>query len=266
MGQNNSKKEPAMPPCGGAAAERAADASTCPVPEEYRGKQIFDVYSQKLNPRNNMPNLNNEPIAGQKEVISQERQKSTIPKAGTEGTWVYPSPQMFFNALNRKNKGDNIEEGDMQSVVSVHNSMNELSWGEVMRWEALHAERCPYPMLLRFEGRPTDFSPLARIRMMMGREAPFDRHDWYVLRCGEQVRYVIDFYFDDSKAGSMDAFEVVARPALDSVQSCIDRVRMPVYKTCAKLGIPCPLTGQESRFGDEKNSKPPSDDDKTPPK
>ena len=31
---------------------------------------------------------------------------------------------------------------------------------------------------------------------------PFDRHDWYVDRCGEEVRYVIDFYFDDEKAGS----------------------------------------------------------------
>ncbi len=31
---------------------------------------------------------------------------------------------------------------------------------------------------------------------------PFDRHDWFVDRCGEEVRYVIDFYFDDDKAGS----------------------------------------------------------------
>ena len=31
---------------------------------------------------------------------------------------------------------------------------------------------------------------------------PFDRHDWFVDRCGEEVRYVIDFYFDDEKAGS----------------------------------------------------------------
>lgn len=36
----------------------------------------------------------------------------------------------------------------------------------------------------------------------VGGPLPFDRHDWYVDRCGEEVRYVIDFYFDDDKAGS----------------------------------------------------------------
>ena len=31
---------------------------------------------------------------------------------------------------------------------------------------------------------------------------PFDRHDWYVDRCGKEVRYVIDFYFNEDKAGT----------------------------------------------------------------
>jgi hypothetical protein len=31
---------------------------------------------------------------------------------------------------------------------------------------------------------------------------PFDRHDWVVDRCGQEVRYVIDFYFYDDKAGT----------------------------------------------------------------
>lgn len=33
--------------------------------------------------------------------------------------------------------------------------------------------------------------------------APFDRHDWTVDRCGKEVRYVIDYYYDDEK-GKMD--------------------------------------------------------------
>jgi hypothetical protein len=33
-------------------------------------------------------------------------------------------------------------------------------------------------------------------------ELPFDRHDWVVDRCGQEVRYVIDFYFYDDKAGT----------------------------------------------------------------
>ena len=42
-------------------------------------------------------------------------------------------------------------------------------------------------------------SPMARLMSWMGHPLPFDRHDWYVDRCGTEVRYVIDFYFDDDK-------------------------------------------------------------------
>jgi hypothetical protein len=38
----------------------------------------------------------------------------------------------------------------------------------------------------------------------VGRPLPFDRHDWYVDRCGKEVRYVIDFYFDEDKAGTRE--------------------------------------------------------------
>ena len=45
-------------------------------------------------------------------------------------------------------------------------------------------------------------SPLARVRSWITGEVPFDRHDWVVDRCGKEVRYVIDFYFYDDKAGT----------------------------------------------------------------
>lgn len=45
-------------------------------------------------------------------------------------------------------------------------------------------------------------SPLARVRSWLTGELPFDRHDWVVDRCGQEVRYVIDFYFYDDKAGT----------------------------------------------------------------
>ena len=45
-------------------------------------------------------------------------------------------------------------------------------------------------------------SPLARLHTWMGGQLPFDRHDWYVDRCGQEVRYVIDFYFHEDKAGT----------------------------------------------------------------
>ena len=45
-------------------------------------------------------------------------------------------------------------------------------------------------------------SPLARLSSWRTGQMPFDRHDWYVDRCGKEVRYVIDFYFNEDKAGT----------------------------------------------------------------
>lgn len=36
--------------------------------------------------------------------------------------------------------------------------------------------------------RPLRRSPLARLRALFGGPLPFDRHDWVVDRCGDQVR------------------------------------------------------------------------------
>lgn len=56
-----------------------------------------------LDPRNNMPVVARQGMApGQKTPISTSRQQSTIPKSGTGSTWVYPSPQMFYNSLVRR--------------------------------------------------------------------------------------------------------------------------------------------------------------------
>lgn len=56
---------------------------------------------------------------------------------------------------------------------------------------------------------------------------PFDRHDWYVDRCGTQVRYVIDFYTgrpDPARPGVM-SFYLDVRPALDDWASVSTRLR-----------------------------------------
>jgi hypothetical protein len=47
------------------------------------------------------------------------------------------------------------------------------------------------------------------------------------------VRYVIDFYFDETRAGSPDAFVVDARPALDDLGSLRDRAKMGVRAACS---------------------------------
>jgi cytochrome c heme-lyase len=265
-------------------------SSACPVLEQqqqqgkggaYRHPHIYNVYSQRIDqeatatttpassssssslaaavgraqlvdPRNRMPlEPNQEPCPGQRRPLDTSREASTIPKGGTASTWVYPSPQMFFNALRRKGKGADIQERQMDSVVRAHNAMNEATWRRVEAWEALHCDTCPHPTLLRFLGRPHDLSPLARARIWLGDGAePFDRHDWTVDRCGEEVRYVIDFYHHDDQSGTPQGpFEIVARPALDSAGALVDRARMAVYVAFARLGLPCPVTGSGGDLG-----------------
>ena len=74
-------------------------------------------------------------------ALSTDRVASSIRKGGTaEGTtWLYPSPQMFWNALVRKQKAENVGEVDMPVVVSIHNEMNERAWKLLLGWEAAHA-------------------------------------------------------------------------------------------------------------------------------
>jgi len=194
---------------------------------------------------------NQQPCPGQVKPLPTERVASTIPKGGADSTWLYPSPQMFFNALRRKGKGEDVVEDDMVSVVTAHNAMNEMTWNKVALWERLHEGECGDPSLMRFRGRPDDLSPKARIHSWLTGELPFDRHDWYVDRCGEEVRYVIDFYFHEDRAGTPEAFTVDARPALDSVGALLDRTKMSIYTKFAEYGLPCPITGQPGRLASD---------------
>ena len=100
-----------------------------------------------------------------------------------EEVWQYPSEQMFYNALKRKGKGGDVREEDMNTVVSIHNAVNERTWRQLMAWEALHCDECATPKLSRFMGRPKDVTPKARFMQMLGYKLPFDRHDWIVDRC-----------------------------------------------------------------------------------
>jgi len=180
------------------------------------------------------------PAPNQTEELNVNRVSSSIPKGGSDDqTWLYPSPQMFWNALVRKDKVDGADESDMETVVAVHNNMNENTWLQVLSWESLHPVSGPEgseAKLLRFLGRPDELSPKARLKMLFGHPAPFDRHDWIVDRGGKQVRYVIDYYHDESSVKadekpahmkdftSMKSIKVDVRPALDSVESWVDRL------------------------------------------
>ena len=49
-------------------------------------------------------------------------------------TWVYPSPQQFYNALVRK--GWKTPEEHVEAMVLIHNKLNEDAWTDLLRWEA----------------------------------------------------------------------------------------------------------------------------------
>jgi len=125
------------------------------------------------------------PAPGQQLPLASEAVRSNIPKSGEgESEWVYPSPQRFFNAMQKK--GWQPREQDMNTVVAIHNAVNERCWQEVLQYEKFH--RCPNPKLARFQGLPADVSPKAWLLHWTGSMLPYDRHDWTVDRCGTPVR------------------------------------------------------------------------------
>ncbi|CAB4066727.1 HCCS [Lepeophtheirus salmonis] len=190
-----------------------------------------------IDPTNMMPPPNQRPAPDQPFSLDTVRERSNIPKAGTEKgeTWTYPSAQMFWNAMLRKGWRWKEEEGmnpeTMNHIIRMHNVNNEAAWREVLKWEALHAFECGNPSLKSFGGKATQFSPRARFRSLLGYELPFDRHDWIVDRCGRNVRYIIDYYDSGEIDAKSHKFAILdVRPALDSPTAAWDRMKVAWWR------------------------------------
>jgi cytochrome c heme-lyase len=209
------------------------------------------VKHDNIDPLNMMPPPNQRPAPDQPFPLSTARQESSIPKAGEkEGEkWVYPSQQMFWNAMLRKGwrwKEEEIASNDMAHIIRIHNVNNEVAWQEVLKWEALHAKECAMPRLKKFGGKAQDFSPRARVRSWMGYELPFDRHDWIVDRCGREVRYVIDYYDVGDVNPQNGKFAVLdVRPALDSFGAMWDRTKVAYWRLRHGADRPQQLSSKE---------------------
>jgi hypothetical protein len=117
-------------------------------------------------------------IPSKSNPLSSDREVSSIPKSDftpehqstTQSYWEYPSEDMYYKAMKRK--GWSPEAEQMKTIVAIHNTVNEQSWREVLQWEAMDgAEATQPPKLKRFIGRPSDFSPKARLLNAIG---------WYV--------------------------------------------------------------------------------------
>ncbi|KAI2628194.1 cytochrome c heme lyase [Xylaria nigripes] len=196
--------------------------SQCPIPhasQKAADESESSSLLSKINPLNYMfRDLSQAPAPNQIHSLPKEREPSTIPRGDGQGNWEYPSPQQMYNALLRKGYTD-TDVTAVESMVGVHNFLNEGAWAEIMEWEKRFAgglykgwrkcsrgeenfedtvKRYGYekeveelsPSLIRFQGRPKDITPKAAVFQVMGtlfpskfqREPPFDRHDWYISR------------------------------------------------------------------------------------
>lgn len=205
-------------------------------------------------------NLSQERAEHQTIHLPTEREMSSIPRGDAESNWEYPSPQQMYNAMLRKGYDDTPQDA-VESMVAVHNFLNEGAWAEIVGWEQRFSrglahgweacsrgeegfenrisktERLPDPKLLRFQGRPSDVTPKARMLGILGwiypakfgGEPPFDRHDWYVERQMPQaqtreVRYVIDYYSGPPEPTGEPVFYLDVRPAVDGPTAATERL------------------------------------------
>lgn len=115
--------------------KKNGSSDKCPMEKSNRSV-VYNVYSEQIDPNNNMPtNPNQSPHDEQRYPLESSRVASTIPKGGVSGTWTYPSEQMFYNAMKRKGKGEDVHEGNVPAIISIHNNMNEKTWKQVLEWE-----------------------------------------------------------------------------------------------------------------------------------
>jgi len=217
-------------------------AAQCPIDHKSSPKAAqCPIDYESINPLNQMPTLIQTPAQNQVMQLPTDRTESSIPRDG-QAKWEYPSPQQFYNALVRK--GWETPEEHVETMVEIHNFLNEEAWGEVLKWEKRHNSDDD-PQLTRFMGRPGELSPKARFWMFAGwllpsrfsNEPPFDRHDWIVRRpkTGEEVRYVIDYYSAPPELDGSPVFSLDVRPAFDSLGSVKDRIAVATQEVWASF-------------------------------
>ncbi|XP_034416327.1 cytochrome c-type heme lyase isoform X2 [Cyclopterus lumpus] len=178
--------------------DRAYDFVECPM-------KAAEGMKSDIDPANMMPPPNQVPAQDQPFALPLAREESNIPRHNTEKKWVYPSEQMFWNAMLRKGwrwREDDLGAQDMTNIIKIHNTNNEQAWQEILKWEALHA----------------------------GYELPFDRHDWIIDRCGKEVRYVIDYYDGEINKENYQFSILDVRPAYDSLGAVWDRMKVTWWR------------------------------------
>ena len=120
-------------------AQSTSSAASCPIDHasisksSSAGSAQCPIRPDTLDPRNYLPTLTQERAPSQTIDLPTDRSTSSIPRDAA-GNWEYPSPQQFYNALVRK--GWETPETEVETMVQIHNFLNEKAWEEVHKWEA----------------------------------------------------------------------------------------------------------------------------------
>lgn len=139
-----------------APATTGQNADVCPVDHDTRAAWLESQKSKPALPSTtcdsssmdqslSTPSITNPPPPPTKS-LKKDREISTIPRvfssngnaeSPTDGltskNWIYPSEEMFFNAMSRKNWDPKAE--DMRTIVPIHNAVNERAWHDIKEWE-----------------------------------------------------------------------------------------------------------------------------------
>jgi len=136
MGQTLSRTDstPAKPVCPVPHHPTTTTSSgqSCPVEHPATKPAQCPIDQEGNNPLNQIPHLAQSRAPNQTVELPLARTESSIPRDGSS-KWEYPSPQQFYNALVRK--GWETPEEHVETMVDVHNFLNERAWMEVLRWE-----------------------------------------------------------------------------------------------------------------------------------
>jgi hypothetical protein len=128
-------------------AQSTSSAASCPIDHasiskpSSAGPAQCPIQPDALDPRNHLPTLTQERAPSQSIDLPTDRSTSSIPRDAA-GNWEYPSPQQFYNALVRK--GWETPEAEVETMVQIHNFLNEKAWEEVHKWEA-QVNKCVCP-------------------------------------------------------------------------------------------------------------------------
>ena len=175
-------------------APKTTASAEAPRPPSPENKSTLS----KFNPLNYMfSSISQERAPNQTVDLPVEREISSIPRGDSDSKWEYPSPQQMYNAMLRKGYTDTPQDA-VESMVAVHNFLNEGAWEEIVGWERVFADglkkgwdKCKRgeeniamdalrdevmgntneesaPRLIRFQGRPRELTPKAQILQALG--------------------------------------------------------------------------------------------------